>query len=485
MRVCPTCRQQFASGTNFCPYDGRRLDDLVVEAAAAAAAPRDELLGQLLGERYRLESRLGEGGMGVVYGGRHIIIDKPVAVKVLRREYSQDERQAERFLREAKAATRIGHPNIVDITDFGTLPNGQIYFVMEFLVGHTLAWEVRRFGAISAARCIKLGVQICRALSAAHAKGIVHRDLKPENIFIVNPSTVDTAERTTGHPDDTIKLLDFGIAKFAWEADGKRLTRAGSVFGTPQYMAPEQAAGQDADHRLDIYAMGCILYEMLTGELPFIADTFMATLSKHLFDQPTPPRQLKPDLHIRPAIEAVILKAMQKEPDARFQSAAELGAALAACAEQGDLPASDTVPDEEEEPPPPVAPSPPTELVVAPLASQPPLARRGPGLVFWLPLALLVLGAGSFAAWQITRSRSTTPPERKTPEAARLRDAGRKAAAGPVTDPDAGPQPDARAPAVDVRPRQLKIKRPPPKPAIKKKRLCNPGLHDINDKECK
>jgi eukaryotic-like serine/threonine-protein kinase len=326
MRVCPTCRNRFPPGSSYCPYDGHSLEDLQEESA-----PHDEFLGMVLDTRYRIESRLGKGGMGVVYAARHVVIDKPVAVKILRREYSSDPHQVERFMREARAASRIGHPNIIDVTDFGTLPNGQIYFIMEFLVGETLSRELRNQGALLPRRLLDLSTQICHALSAAHAKGIVHRDLKPENIFIVNPITAASPE-AAGRRPDLIKLLDFGIAKITWDNDGRRLTRVGSIFGTPQYMSPEQAAGKDADHRGDIYALGCIIYEMLTGEVPFTADTFMGTLTKHMFERPVPPRQLRPDLRIAVPVEAVILKAMEKNPDERYQSMTEMGAALDGCA---------------------------------------------------------------------------------------------------------------------------------------------------------
>jgi eukaryotic-like serine/threonine-protein kinase len=326
MRVCPTCRNRFPPGSSYCPYDGHSLEELQDDAA-----PHDEFLGMLLDTRYRIESRLGKGGMGVVYAARHVVIDKPVAVKILRREYSSDPLQVERFMREARAASRIGHPNIVDVTDFGALPNGQIYFIMEFLLGETLSRELRTQGALPPRRLLDLSTQICHALSAAHAKGIVHRDLKPENIFIVNPITAASPE-AAGRRPDLIKLLDFGIAKITWDTEGRRLTRVGSIFGTPQYMSPEQAAGKDADHRGDIYALGCIIYEMLTGEVPFTADTFMGTLTKHMFERPVPPRQLRPDLRIAIPVEAVILKAMEKNPDERYQSMTEMGAALDGCA---------------------------------------------------------------------------------------------------------------------------------------------------------
>jgi serine/threonine protein kinase len=332
MRVCPTCRHQFPAGSNFCPHDGQKLEDL-----SQGLSPRDPFLGMVLDSRYKVESLLGSGGMGNVYAARHIVIDKPVAVKILRLEYSKDPRQAERFMREARAASRIGHPNIVDVTDFGRLENDQIFFVMEYLVGLTLASELRKRGAQSTRRVLNLAIQICHALGAAHAKGIVHRDLKPENVFIVNPITAEEMEDASGRQQDSIKLLDFGIAKITWDEQQRRLTKVGSIFGTPQYMSPEQAAGKDTDLRGDVYALGCIVYEMLTGELPFIADTFMGTLTKQMFENPVPPRQLRPDLGILAPLELLVLRAMEKDPDKRYQTMQELAAALEQCYELGDI----------------------------------------------------------------------------------------------------------------------------------------------------
>jgi serine/threonine protein kinase len=326
MRVCPVCRSRFPAGSNFCPHDGHKLEDL-----DATAPHHDPLLGTVLDRRYKLEARLGSGGMGDVYAARHIVIDKPVAIKILRKEYSDDPRQAERFIREARAASLIKHPNIVDVTDFGRLESGQIYFVMEFLVGITLGKELRLRGALTTRRTLSLSIQTCHALEAAHSKGIVHRDLKPENIFIVNPITGELDDEAAGRQQDIIKLLDFGIAKMTWDEQGRRLTKVGSIFGTPQYMCPEQASGKDTDHRGDIYGLGCIVYEMLTGEVPFLADTFMGTLTKQMFESPVPPRQLRPDLGIPEPVEQVILRAMEKDAEARYQSMTELAGALEAC----------------------------------------------------------------------------------------------------------------------------------------------------------
>jgi len=333
MRVCPVCRNQFPSGSNFCPFDGHRLEALDVDAPS-----HDRFVGTVLDHRYKIESKLGSGGMGDVYAARHVIIDKPVAVKILRQEYSNDPRQAERFIREARAASRIGHPNIVDVTDFGRLDDGQIYFIMEFLVGVTLGLELKEHGALSTRRSLNLAIQMCNALEAAHCKGIIHRDLKPENIFIVNPLTSEDPDQDTGgRHQDTIKLLDFGIAKITWDEQGQRLTKVGSIFGTPQYMSPEQAAGKDTDHRGDVYSLGCIIYEMLTAEVPFIADTFMGTLTKQMFENPIPPRQLRPDLGIPEPLEQVILKAMSKNPDDRYASMKLLADALDDCFSTSEL----------------------------------------------------------------------------------------------------------------------------------------------------
>ncbi|PID38187.1 MAG: hypothetical protein CSB49_06880 [Proteobacteria bacterium] len=325
MLVCPECRQQFPPGAKFCPNDGQELEEVVL-----LPDDEDRFLGMLLDDRYQIEYRLGQGGMGVVYAARHVVIDKPVAVKILRHEYCRDKGLVQRFIREARAASRIGHPNIVDVTDFGRLEDGHIYFVMEYLLGTTLAQAVRGSRGLRMLRVLDLGVQICHGLAAAHAKGIVHRDLKPENIFIVNPCNQTMIEDQTGQRQDFVKLLDFGIAKFNF-GNKTRITRLGSVFGTPQYMSPEQAAGEDADHRGDIYSMGCILYEMVTGEVPFTSDTFMGTLTKQMFEPPLAPRQLRPDLRIPRPLEAVILKTLAKDPAQRYQSMQEIAHLLDAC----------------------------------------------------------------------------------------------------------------------------------------------------------
>jgi serine/threonine protein kinase len=213
----------------------------------------------------------------------------------------------ERFRREARAASKIGHPHIVDVTDSGTTEDGSVYFVMEYLEGVELASVIDREGALDIARALRITTQICRALAAAHAVGIIHRDLKPENVFL----TVREGAA------DFVKVLDFGIAKSseAEEARGKRLTHPGMAMGTPEYMSPEQAAGRTADERCDVYAVGAILYEMLTGAPPYDGDNFMEILTKKATVDPAAPRLLRPE--IPPTVEELVTSAMARDPDDR------------------------------------------------------------------------------------------------------------------------------------------------------------------------
>jgi serine/threonine-protein kinase len=287
----------------------------------------DPYVGSTIADRYRVISKLGEGGMGVVYLAEHVFIEKRVALKVLSEDFARKADLVARFMQEAKAASKIGHENIVDITDFGETASGSVFFAMEFLDGMDLAGHIKSGGAMSFARAKPIMNQICRALGAAHGKGIIHRDMKPENVYLV----------TREGRADFVKVLDFGIAKMsALDEGGSRLTRTGMIFGTPEYMSPEQAKGDKPDHRVDIYAAGCILYEMLTGDVPFHAETFMGVLTKHMFENPEPPSQRAPHANIAPDVEAVCMKALAKDRDQRYQSMKELAVALEACA-GGDL----------------------------------------------------------------------------------------------------------------------------------------------------
>jgi serine/threonine protein kinase len=354
---CPSCHQ-FYSETGYCPFDGARLsippdslshpvkavsahEELDAAALALQAADQkavyDRLVGVTLDGRYLIERKIGEGGMGVVFAARHLVIERPLAVKVLKREVARDSSTIKRFVQEAKAASRIGHPNIVDVTDFGSTPDGLTYSVMEYVDGKTLSATIKLSAPLPAERALAIAAQIAQALGAAHDKGIVHRDLKPENVFLINRD----GRR------DFVKIVDFGIAKVtpldasgavAPNPDGPRLTRAGAVFGTPEYMAPEQAAGRsDTDGRVDVYALGTILYEMLTGRVPHKSESMVRTLAMQMLDPIEPPSKVRPDLPIDPELEAVVMKALAKKREQRYATMGEFLAAITGAAKGVDL----------------------------------------------------------------------------------------------------------------------------------------------------
>ena len=285
----------------------------------------DPLLGQTLAGRYEIVRKLGEGGMGAVYLATHNVLEKQIALKVLHGEFARKADLVERFMQEAKAASRIRHENVIDISDFGTTPEGLVFFAMELLQGHDLHEDIARARLAGQllpwSRSKKIFLQICAALSAAHGKGIIHRDLKPENVYLVD---------FLGDPD-FVKLLDFGIAKLTEVSEGDRkLTRTGMLFGTPEYMSPEQARGEPhVDHRVDVYAMGCILFQLVTGRVPFEAENFMGVLSLHLTE---PPPVIAPETFDRigapRALAGVIAKALEKDRNARWQSIDELANAV-------------------------------------------------------------------------------------------------------------------------------------------------------------
>jgi eukaryotic-like serine/threonine-protein kinase len=279
--------------------------------SVSAQKGADPLLGTTIDGRYVVDKRLGEGGMGVVYLARHRVIDRKVALKVLRAEFARDHEIVERFLQEAKTASSIGNPHIVDIHDFGVLADGSTYFAMEFLDGEPLMDVIVR-EKMPLERIVQIGVQICDGLGAAHERGIVHRDLKPDNVYLLRRNEADF-----------VKVLDFGIAKVE-HAAGPKLTRAGAVFGTPHYMSPEQAAGTPIDHRADIYALGVILYEMATGQLPFDSDNAMTILSQHMYKAPMPLRSLVQGADRPAGLEAIVQKCLLKRPEHRYATMAEL-----------------------------------------------------------------------------------------------------------------------------------------------------------------
>jgi tRNA A-37 threonylcarbamoyl transferase component Bud32 len=286
---------------------------------------RNDYVGQVLSERYRVERLLGKGGMGAVYEGRHVVVGKRVAIKMLHEEFAANEEVLKRFYREAQAAAAIGHKNIIDIMDVGVTTLNEPYIVMEYLEGEDLESMLQRTGPLSVEATCGILEPALQALGAAHVKGIVHRDLKPANIFLV---------RNEGAAP-TVKLIDFGISKFSGGTAGTKLTQTGSLLGTPAYMSPEQARGLgDVDHRTDIYAMGVILYQMLTGTLPFMADNYNALLVSVLTEVPRAPREIRPEIPLD--MEALVLKELSKAPAMRSQSTGEMLTAFAALAAFGE-----------------------------------------------------------------------------------------------------------------------------------------------------
>ncbi len=284
---------------------------------------QDVLIGQTIGN-YLVTQKLGEGGMGSVYLAEHPTIGKKVALKVLHSEFSSNSEVIQRFFHEAKSVNDIGHPNIVDIIDYGVLQTGQrgeslVYFIMEHLAGLTLSQVCQKDAPIPPERALAIALQVADALAASHKCGIVHRDLKPDNIILLNRSR----ER------DFVKLLDFGIAKLTGPGDGmsQHRTRTGIVMGTPAYMSPEQCEGRGSvDHRTDIYALGVVLYEMLTGRVPFIGEGYGEILVQHLTQLPIPPSQYR---LMPPHVEIVVLKALEKRAELRYPTMDEFMRAMA------------------------------------------------------------------------------------------------------------------------------------------------------------
>ena len=288
--------------------DGARgFDDSEVSGPRSGVSKAPEgLLGRTIDQRYRVEALLGEGGMGLVYRVIHTRLNKPLAIKVLRRENTKDPEVLARFRREAESASGIGNQHIVDINDFGELDDGSTYFVMECLEGLDLIDAIDVAQRMPEDRAVHIAIQLCRALGAAHDAGIIHRDLKPENVFLIRRN--DT--------EDFVKVLDFGIAKVA--NGPKRLTRDGEVLGTPHYMSPEQCEGDGVDHRTDIYALGVLLYEMVTGHVPHDADTMMGILTKQMYEDPIPPKVRVPQ--VSEGLEQLIMRCLEKKPEQRYQT---------------------------------------------------------------------------------------------------------------------------------------------------------------------
>ena len=274
--------------------------------------------GQVIEGKYRITTLIGEGGMGAVYSGENIRIHRKVAIKVLHAAFTENKEVVSRFEREAQAAGRIGNDHIMEVLDLGTLENGDLFLVMEFLDGEPLSSRVSSRGRLSPQEVAPLIRQALVGLGAAHQAGIIHRDLKPDNLFILHEKAGQK---------DFVKIIDFGISKFQPMGGEMSMTRTGAMMGTPYYMSPEQATGsRDIDARSDIYAMGVIMYECLTGAVPFDATTFNQLLFKIALSEPPPLASVVPNMD--PAFASIVAKAMARDVDHRFQSADELIGAM-------------------------------------------------------------------------------------------------------------------------------------------------------------
>lgn len=331
MLQCPRCSRQFPDDVHVCPHDFTplRADETIADV------PVDPLIDRVFDAKYRLDERLGGGGMGTVYRATHLLIERPVAVKVLSQRFVGDETAQQRFRREARAAGRMQHPNAVMVNDFGATNDGYLYIVMELLEGLTLRDLMAREGPLDSARAVSFMLQASSAVGAAHDAKLIHRDLKPANIFIEQRANMPAV----------IKVLDFGVAKFIVEEhdddDFNTLTQVGAVIGTPRYMSPEQCSGIALlTPASDVYSLGIILYEMLSGAVPFTAETPLALALKHVTETPRSLRETVPG--IPEDVEKVVAHALAKNPTDRPVDANEFRRELHAIAERLGLEHSDS-----------------------------------------------------------------------------------------------------------------------------------------------
>ncbi|MCU0692197.1 MAG: serine/threonine-protein kinase, partial [Polyangiaceae bacterium] len=310
MPNCLHCHAEFEPGRRLCPRCGTDVD--------GAGAAVDQHIGMVLPGGYVIEELLGGGGMATVYRAEQTALRRTVAVKIVHAHLMHDETIARRFMNEARAASRLNHPHSLSVIDFGRTQEGLLYMVMEHLRGHDLARVMQDEGPLGFVRIVEILRQLLDALSEAHQLGVIHRDLKPENIVV----------ESLRSGSDFVKVVDFGLAKLLSAGEQHAITGTGMVCGTPDFMSPEQCRGDALDARSDLYAVGVILFALLTERLPFMASTPTQVLLMHLTEAAPDPRNVAPDRGIPSALAAVALKALAKKPKDRYQNASEFASAL-------------------------------------------------------------------------------------------------------------------------------------------------------------
>ncbi len=439
-RICPECKAR--TPERVCPT-------CHITTVDEAALSGQDLVGRVFVERYEVVELVGRGGMGAVYKARHVAMDSWVALKVLRREASGDLDSIERFYREARAASRLQHPNTIRVFDFGQSEDGQLFLAMEYLEGLTLRAEVRRVGRMDPARVLRIAEQLARSLGEAHEKGIVHRDVKPENVFLMN---------MLGHPD-FVKILDFGVAR---TLSSESLTRTGLAIGTPAYMSPEQARGEKVDGRSDLYSLGVMMFEMTAGIPPFESSTPMHLMLRHISE--APPRLT--DVcggGIPPDYEALVHQLLAKAADDRphdasalldriavlrttvptpreTQATQSLGTEAPAPARHGSTP----FPGGSQPSPTPTAPM-RASAPIPDLGPAPAGRRRSPNRFRWIAASLALAGVAALAGGLLWPGKSPTPTRAPAQSIAAPSDAPKEAPVGAssVARPLAQPEPSA------------------------------------------